>query len=232
MCSAGGNRNGRVPATPEVGGTEPTESSAPRHRSRRDEMVLPRFAGENPGSRARFELGDLDGAIADLTESMRHSPLSEVSRMNRGYFRWLKGDLPGAIADFRAIIESGSGNINRRNSVCHAACWLYWIESERGQNRAAEELAQTMEKVDRLGPTGGPKIWYRLEADLLLGRITEEQLIAKVAVPADRRGDSNRFQALFFTAQLRRRAGDEAGALERFRRALQIPNAPQFQPDW
>jgi len=37
---------------------------------------------------------------------------------------------------------------------------------------------------------------------------------------------------LFFTAQLRRRAGDEAGALERFRRALQIPNAPQFQPDW
>jgi lipoprotein NlpI len=150
--------------------------------------------------------------------------------LQRAWLYRLKNDLPGAAAEFRAVVGASPNDINRRGETCHAACWLYLVECERGQDQAAaEELARTVAQVDRLGPT--TQVWYRLEADLLLGRITEEQLMAKVAIPADQPGESNRFQALFFAGMLHRRAGDTAGALDRFRRALQTTYAQQFVPD-
>jgi tetratricopeptide (TPR) repeat protein len=194
-------------------------------------QIQPGAAGYSKRSDVRFELGDLDGTLADLNEAIRLSPAPpSFYFLQRAWLYRLKNDLPGAAAEFRAVVGASPNDINRRGETCHAACWLYLVECERGQDQAAaEELARTVAQVDRLGPT--TQVWYRLEADLLLGRITEEQLMAKVAIPADQPGESNRFQALFFAGMLHRRAGDTAGALDRFRRALQTTYAQQFVPD-
>ena len=182
-------------------------------------------------SQVRYELGNIDGAIADLNEVVRleTSPPS-FDYLKRAYLYRLKNDLPGAAAEFRAVVGARPNDINARGETCHAACWLYLVDCERGQaHAAAEELARTVARVDRLGPR--TQVWYRLEADLLLGRLTEDQLLAKVAVPAGQLGDSDRFQALFFAGMLRQRAGDTAAALDRFRRALKTTYAQQFVPD-
>jgi tetratricopeptide (TPR) repeat protein len=194
-------------------------------------QIQPGAAGFSRRSDVRFELGDLDGTLADLNEAIRLSkPPPAFDFLKRAWLYRLKNDLPGAAAEFRTVAGAQPNNVNYRGEACHAACWLYLVECERGQNQAAaEELARTAAQVDRFGPTTG--VWYRLEADLLLGRITEEQLMAKVAIPADQFGEANRFQALFFAGMLHQRAGDTTGALDRFRRALQTTYAHQFVPD-
>ncbi len=194
-------------------------------------QLEPNVTGFARRSDARYELGDLDGTLADLNEAIRLSkPAPPYVFFKRAWFYRLKNDLPGAAADFRMVAGAQPNDVKYGSDACHAACWLYLVECERGQNQAAaEELARTVAQVDRLGST--KRIWYRLEADLLLGRITEEQLMAQVASPADKQGDPDRFQALFFAGMLHQRAGDTAGALDRFRRALETTYTQQFVPD-
>jgi tetratricopeptide (TPR) repeat protein len=54
---------------------------------------------------ARFEKGDLDGAISDYTTAIEIDPRYTHAYYNRGIARRAKGDLDGAIADYNKYIE-------------------------------------------------------------------------------------------------------------------------------
>jgi len=67
---------------------------------------------------ARFDKGDLDGAIADWTQAIRLNPQLAEAYTNRGLARAHKGDLDGAIADFEMFLKLGGGvNDGRREQV-------------------------------------------------------------------------------------------------------------------
>jgi len=54
---------------------------------------------------ARYEKGDLDGAIADYTKAIELDPRNAAAYNNRGAARKNKGDVDGAIADYDKAIE-------------------------------------------------------------------------------------------------------------------------------
>ncbi len=50
---------------------------------------------------ARYQLGDNQGAIADVTEGIRLDPNYAEAYYGRGFLRYKLGDYQGAITDFR-----------------------------------------------------------------------------------------------------------------------------------
>lgn len=184
---------------------------------------------------ARRKAGDLAGAIADYTSLMQLEPKIWMHRFTRGQLRRQNHDLPGAAEDIRATVEACL-KINRlNNSASHAAFWLYQTECERGHPaEAAAELAQTFARMEQAAPGPNPSYadffaWDRQVADLLLGRLTEEQLLANLAKVDARSRNDRSFKALFFSALKRQQAGDQPGAADLFRQALALPNAQYFE---
>jgi tetratricopeptide (TPR) repeat protein len=125
----------------------------------------------------------------------------------RGHVRrWLQ-DFGGAAEDFRlAYLSLGSGSLIQRSD---AALWRFLVQSEAG-HRA--EAGRELQRTDRAS-------WRPASRDtarFLLGEITEAKLEA-VLQENNQEGDWQKAELL--AGLLRRLAGDEAGALERIRRA-------------
>ena len=55
---------------------------------------------------ARYEQGDLKGAILDYDRSIEIDPRDALAFSNRGTARWALRDLSGAIAEFDRAIEA------------------------------------------------------------------------------------------------------------------------------
>ena len=184
---------------------------------------------------ARRIAGDLDGAIADYSSLMQLETRVWMHRFVRGQLRRQNNDLPGAAEDLRATIEACL-KIDRPNvSASHAAFWLYLTECERGHpTDAAAELAQFFARMEQAGPSTNPSQadfydWDRQVADLLLGRLTEAQLLANLEKANVYNRNDRRIRALFFSALRRRLAGDQPGAVDLFRQVLVMPNAQYFE---
>lgn len=131
-----------------------------------------------------------------------------IWRYQRGHVRRWLGNLAGAAEDFRAALPAlGTGGIINQGD---AAAWLFLVQCEQGRRaEAVKELAA----LDKSG-------WWEVHrqlVQLLLGEITEAQLDAAVAKSNQ---DGDRLKASLYAGLLRRLAGDEAGALERFRAAV------------
>ena len=54
---------------------------------------------------AKFEKGDLDGALADFTRAIEMMPKNPAGYSNRGHVRVMKGDLEEAVADYNRALE-------------------------------------------------------------------------------------------------------------------------------
>lgn len=197
--------------------------------------LLPDAMNHASRASARRKGGDLAGAIADYTKLIQLEPQTWMHRFTRGHLRRANHDLPGAAEDIRATVEACLKINPLNNSASRAAFWLYQVECERGRPaEAAAELAQTFADMERAAPGKNPSYadffaWDRQVADLILGRLTEEQLLASLAKVDARSRNDRQFKALFFSALKRRQSGDEPGAGELFRQALALPNAQYFE---
>jgi len=184
---------------------------------------------------ARRKSGDLAGAIADYGRIIQLEPQKWMHHFIRGQLRRQGNDLPGAAEDFRATVEACLKINPLNNSASRAAFWLYQTESEQGRPaEAAAELAQTFARMEQAAPGTNPSYadffaWDRQVADLLLGRLTEEQLLANLEKVDPRNRNDRRYKALFFSAVRRRQAGDQAGAQGLFRQVVALPNAQYFE---
>jgi tetratricopeptide (TPR) repeat protein len=58
---------------------------------------------------ARKEQGDVAGAIADFTETLRLNPQDALAYFKRGNLHQIQGDVAEAIADYEQYLELGRG---------------------------------------------------------------------------------------------------------------------------
>jgi tetratricopeptide (TPR) repeat protein len=185
---------------------------------------------------ARRAKGDHAGAIADLTVVLDKNPLNSgipttQCRFERGHLRRLLHDLPGAAEDFRMV---ASGSLANRDLVSLAGYWLFFTECEQGHEKvAAEDLVQIFARMDHdhlVNQFLAKRYeWKRQLADLLLGRIPESTLIARLDDAPPGYKESHRFEGLFVTAMARRQKGDNAGAVDFFRQALALPVSRSYE---
>jgi tetratricopeptide (TPR) repeat protein len=137
----------------------------------------------------------------------------------RGHVRRWLGNSAGAAEDFRAALQSlSNGNPIKRSD---AALWLFLALTEAG-HRA--EAVRELQKTDRANwwPAG------QETARFLLGEITEAKLDAAMQQSTQ---DGDRLKAELLSGLLRRLAGDEAGAMERIRRASRRSNHETIEID-
>lgn len=177
---------------------------------------------------AKRLLGETDGAVADYTSVVEHTPERDWRRLYslhaRGHLRRLKNDLPGAAEDFRAALRVGPLSIY--NCYRDSALWLYLVNRAQDQAEALQELDQTVAHGTK--PSLAWNAWAGQLAGFLAGRVSEEELLKQMAAGDLRSLNARRLDALFYSAMQRQSAGDHAGALERFQQMLDIPNAERI----
>ena len=66
---------------------------------------------------AVWDLGDLGGAIADLTVATRLTPRDWRAWNNRGWARQAKGDVVGAIADYTQALQVAPRDLPGRPQI-------------------------------------------------------------------------------------------------------------------
>ena len=156
----------------------------------------------------KLQQGQYKEAVVDFTravEQARGTKVAAFSLICRGQIRRLQNDLAGAAEDFRASTNSA------------ARLWQYFTDCGRDRrDEARAELAAALD--DSHHPV--LSAWDAQIAGFLLGRVTEEGFFAKSAKEAGTGAFRERYQylALFYSAMHRRIAGDQAGALEQFRK--------------
>jgi tetratricopeptide (TPR) repeat protein len=179
--------------------------------------IKPDAPGYRGRADARRALGDFAGAGADYDRALGledDSLNKAIIQYERGHLRRLKGDLLGAVADFRPLAQYA--HFSLRPDCCDASFWLFLAQCELGHpDQAAAELSHRL-AIDKVP-------WDEADwtiAQFLLGHISEAQLDRTQPQPAYVMWT---LKAPFYSAMLRRRAGDNAGALKRFRQALTSP---------
>jgi tetratricopeptide (TPR) repeat protein len=145
-----------------------------------------------------FLLGHWDEAESDLGSSIRLAPPGNEAHRTRGWVRLAKRNWDGAEEDFQAAGQDDDAQLR----------WI-WMSQARGgdPSAAARQLAST-----RKGGTSGESgAWSGLLTDFILGKRTQEEVLAASAADPSQAG-----QFWFFAGQLRLLAKDDAGAAEAF----------------
>ncbi len=112
-------------ATPAQGGGDaaaPAPKPAPDTALAKYDDAVAQRAGDlaeayAERAEARRQKGDMDGMSADIERFLALEPDSAVACLIRGQLRTVKGDLPGAIADYSHAIDVQSGTGNRQTAA-------------------------------------------------------------------------------------------------------------------
>jgi tetratricopeptide (TPR) repeat protein len=188
------------------------------------------------------QTADFDGAISDFNQVITLNPDFGPAYYNRGHVQYFKGDLDTALAQInqaisltpgfpysyfiRGLIQHARGHGAEALSdfqkslglgFADAALPIWIIENENGQHDAAtKDLSDVLAKPGLVKPDS----WTAQVGNFLLGKITQDQLIAKA-------GESNpavvneRFcEAWYYTGVVKRLAGDTKGARDCFTKAI------------
>ena len=178
-------------------------------------------------------LGDLDRALADYTRAIELDVKFWPARLDRAHLRRQQQDLPGAVEDFRALVDTAVAPFNAATGT--AAFWLYFTECERGwANEARGELDQfssklAAAKVPATADGATALAWLQAITDFVLGRSSEPPLLPSLAKLAPKAQEYYRFRTLLFWAMRQRQGGETAAALDRFRQALAVPGPARFE---
>ena len=199
---------------------------------------------------SRFNLNDLDAAIADETEVIRLAPNNAEAWCNRADFRERKGDLDGAIADASKAIELGLDHVKRRASAIRgqakeekgdhagaiddygraialglhdAETWTYRAIAERHQGDLAGALRDCDEAI-RVKP-GFAEAWLTrgmARVDDPDGALEDVSMAISLA-PRNATAWNHR-------GLLKERKRDHRGAIEDFEKAIEID--PSYGVVW
>jgi lipoprotein NlpI len=153
---------------------------------------------------AKGQKGDFDGAIADFSYVLELQPQAPVAYYNRGHAKYFKGDMVGAMSDLnqtvvmapgyapsyfiRGLVRRAQGDeedaaidfqASADDGFYYGAFWLWIVKMEASERGLAHEgLADYVVKPGFFKDDA----FASQLADFLLGKITQDQLMAKAQV--------------------------------------------------
>jgi lipoprotein NlpI len=155
---------------------------------------------------AKYFKGDLEGATSDLNQAIAMAPAHASAYFIRGLVRHAQGDGVGAGSDFKTSADDG---------FYYGAFWFWIVKMEAAdQGIAHQELSDYAAKPGFFQND----TWAPLIADFLLGKITQDQLMAKAqaaGVTNDRFGE-----AWFYAGMVKILSGDIKGAQDCFQKSI------------
>ena len=155
----------------------------------------------------KYFQGDAEGALNDLNQSISLDPSASLSYFIRGLLRHAQAHRATAAADFQKSFDLGFPD---------AAIWIWIIDLENGRHGDAQkELADALNKPESFKPDD----WPTPIANYLLGKITQDQLIAKAAAD-DAQANYRTCEAWFYSGMQKKYAGDAQGAADCFAKAI------------
>jgi len=192
----------------------------------------------------RGEKGDFDGALSDFDQVIKLDPSNAPAYYNRGHVLYFQGKLDNALTEInhalsldpnhsscyfiRGLIHHAQGHQaealadfqkSAGFNFDYAALWVWISEMENGQrDLATKDLSDALTKNE----TFHPGAWTSQIASFLLGKITQDQLLAQAktdaATPADVTG--RLCEAWFYIGESKRFVGDKKGAQEAFANSI------------
>jgi tetratricopeptide (TPR) repeat protein len=186
--------------------------------------------------------GDFDGAIADFSQVIKLDPKYAPAYYNLGHVYYFKGDLDNALAEInqalnldpnfsycyfiRGLIRHAQGHEAEATSdfqksaglnFPYASFWVWITQMESGQRGLAQK-----DISDALTKTGSFKAgdWPSQITGFLLGKITQDQLLAKATEGNEAESPGRFCEAWFYAGIVKRLSGDTKGAQDCFARAI------------
>ena len=168
----------------------------------------------------RGRMREMDGrfaqAAADYDQALLLRPAYTPLYLNRGVVRSELEQWDGALSDLRHFSTTSppqTGNVD------YAQLFVWYAQVRQGhQAQADQELADYM--THAVAPPGG---WVLHLADFLLGRITDQQLLAAAASPDPNLNQHWHCEAWFYIGLKALAAGDQKTATVDFEKCVAIP---------
>ena len=152
--------------------------------------------------------GDLDGALNEINQALRLNPNFSLSYYIRGLIQHAQGHRVEATADFQKSLGLG---------FPYAAFWVWITEMESVQKDAAgKDLAYALDKPDLFKPSD----WSSQIGNFLLGKITQDQLMAQAKAGSAAELNGRLCEAWFYSGMLKRLSGDPKAAQDCFAQAI------------
>ncbi|PYR52612.1 MAG: hypothetical protein DMF89_02135 [Acidobacteria bacterium] len=173
------------------------------------------------------KLGDEDHAVEDLTRALQLDPKNGRAYLKRASLHFDQGRWQESIFGLRQGFERVPSGPAR-----NGAQLLLWAARARAGDRRGADADLAAYAMTRSAEPDGR--WAGSLAGFLTGEISEDALLAAAGESADagrapgksatpeartREAAERRCEALFYAAEKRLLAGDQAGALDRFRRS-------------
>ncbi len=157
----------------------------------------------------RLETGDLDGALSDYTAAVQHDDQSPQFQADLGFARFFHKDYTDAVKAFDETLRLDPQA--RFLNPWRAASLLL-----DGNRRSAEEsFASVVEKE------AADRDWFDLLVLLVLGKVTDNDVLAAVSGSDEALADAQRCEAFYFIGLAAQLDGREQDAETFFRQALQ-----------
>ena len=152
-----------------------------------------------------IRVGKFDAAIQDFTALLKVNAKSADSYYNRGRAYFLKGDFKAAAADFDAAMQNRAENP-------YAAIRLYLARLRAGKPDL-KPLQEAVAKYD-------PEQWPLPLAALMLGKVSEADLLQAIQVKDPAVALSLSCETHFYLGELALAKGDKAAAARQFQAAI------------
>ena len=149
---------------------------------------------------AYYFQGNLNDSLDQINQSINLQPNYAISYYIRGLIRKAQGQSLEATSDFQKAVEL---------NFPFAAFWIWMAEQDLGRHGIAElNLTNAMAKPDAFKPDD----WPTQIGNFLLGKMTQDQLIAKASEGDPAEIKDRLCQAWFYAGAVRHLAGDDKGA--------------------
>jgi lipoprotein NlpI len=160
---------------------------------------------------AQWGLGDYDGALESFSRVIELGGMGVHPLMARGMTLAYLGHLPEAQADLEEAVSM------RQQGADYAHFMLWLVRARQGDREDGDvTLAAFFDSGDTriLGP------WPVMIAEFLLGRITEEELLAVAEKSKYLKPGEQVCEASYYAGMVRLIDGDEPAAINHFRRVI------------
>ena len=161
----------------------------------------PKFApAYHNRAHARYFLDDLDDALNDINQALALDPNSAYGYFTRGLIRHALQHRAEAAADFQK-----SAGLD----FPYASFWIWIIEMENNNPGLAR---QDLLRALTVPAAFAPNDWPSQIGSFLLGKISQDQLLAQAKTLDPGAADQHLCEAWFYAGMVRRFSGDLKGA--------------------
>jgi tetratricopeptide (TPR) repeat protein len=207
---------------------------------------------------AKYEQGDLDGAIADYNKAIKLDPDDTTAYHNRGYTKHKQGDLSGAIADYTESIRldpEDPDTYNNRsclyydlqqlddaladferaialasdgNDSDNAQLYVWLIRARQGKR---DEATAQLLAYTSARESDDPDEWYLQRTAFLAGSLSEAQFLS-AANHEDTQTQNGQFcEAYFYASSVRLIDDDHEQAAAFFRKCVDTDRTDFYEYD-